>query len=334
MKKLTKPLIVGNWKTNPPTLDSAKNIFRSMKRISSTRKDVEVVICPPAPFISELSDISGIDVSHKNKRGVSVGAQDVSIYSEGSHTGEASASMLESSGACYVIVGHSERRAAGETDTTISMKIAQVLKTRMTAILCVGEKIRDEGGEYLTEIQGQIRAALAGLTYESFSQIIIAYEPVWAIGRQDNSAMSAHDLHQMVLYIRKFLHEKWGESVAKNVPILYGGSVFNENAYDILWNGEANGLLVGRASWTVESFSALLKAIDAPAPKEEKRELKSYPRKTVKAVRKSRPSKMKKVKGKSKTKKIKKAVRKSVKKPVKKISKKGGTKRKGSKKKR
>ena len=256
MKKIKKPLIVGNWKTNPATFTEARERFLGIRKASQNNKGIDVVVCPPFPYIATLSSLSGGGL-------VGIGAQDVSIYGTGSKTGEVSASMLETSGASYVIIGHSERRAMGETDSVVATKITQALKTDMTIILCVGENERDAEGEYLNVIKRQLKEALHPVNRSQFGQIVIAYEPVWAIGRTDNVAITSHDLHQMVIYIKKYLKENYSETTAGIVPILYGGSVTAENAQDILWNGEVQGLLVGRASFEADTFAALFSAASA-----------------------------------------------------------------------
>ncbi len=256
MKKNKRPLIVGNWKTNPASFSRAKERFQAIKRAAADHSGIDVVICPPFPYISALSSLANI-------KNIAVGAQDLSIYGEGSKTGEVSAPMISSSGAKAVIIGHSERRAMGETDSVVAAKIAQALKTDMQIILCVGESERDNDGTYLEVIKKQLKEALVGLERVHFSQIIVAYEPVWAIGRKDNVAITSHDLHQMVIYIKKLFTEWWSDTVAMMVPILYGGSVTAENAQDIMWNGEVDGLLVGRASWEVETFGPLFDAVDS-----------------------------------------------------------------------
>lgn len=256
MKKNQKPLVVGNWKTNPATHSEARERFQAIKRASANHKSIDVVICPPFPYIFTLNSLSG------NGR-VGIGAQDLSIYGTGSKTGEVSASMIETSGAKYVIIGHSERRAMGDTDAVVAAKITQALKTDMTIILCIGENERDVEGEYLNVIKKQLTEALHPVSRSQFGQIIIAYEPVWAIGRTDNVAITSHDLHQMVIFIKKYLKENYNETTASMMPILYGGSVTAENAQDILWNGEVQGLLVGRASFEAETFGALLSAVDS-----------------------------------------------------------------------
>ncbi len=260
MKKHKKPLIIGNWKMTPSTFTEAKKRFLGIKKSAIKHKNVEVVICPPVPYLYPLAQLS-------KKGKISVGAQDVSAYGESSRMGESSSSMLETSGAQIAIIGHSERRNAGDTDEIIATKISQALKTDMTIVLCVGEKERDEHGDYLNEIKKQLKEATRQFSRSQFSQLVIAYEPVWAIGQKSSDALTSHDLHQMVIYIKKFLKESWGDTISSIVPVLYGGSVTAENAHDILWNGEVDGLLVGRASWEAETFSALFDAIDVPRKK-------------------------------------------------------------------
>ncbi|MEN9649204.1 MAG: hypothetical protein RL094_171 [Candidatus Parcubacteria bacterium] len=241
----------------PSSLDQAKKRFISIRKAALKHRNIEVGICPPSPYVFPLAQLA-------KKGKIKIGSQDVSVHSEGSHTGEIGASMFETSGAVMTLIGHSERRAAGDTDAIVATKISQALKTDMTIVLCVGESDRDDHGEYLNVIRKQLKEAINQLGRSQFAQLVIAYEPVWAIGRKDNVAITSHDLHQMVIFIKKFLKELWGETISSIVPVLYGGSVTAENAHDILWNGEVDGLLIGRASWEVESLSAIFDAIDVP----------------------------------------------------------------------
>lgn len=257
MKKNKKPFIIGNWKMTPSTFDEAKKRFIAIRKAALKHRHIEVGICPPAPYIYPLAQLA-------KKGKIKIGAQDISVHSEGSRTGEIGSSMVETSGAAMTIIGHSERRAAGDTDAIVTTKISQALKTDMTIILCIGESERDDHGDYLNVIKKQLKEAISQFGRSQFSQLVIAYEPVWAVGNKNNVALTSHDLHQMVIYIKKFLKESWGETISSIVPILYGGSVTPENAHDILWNGEADGLLIGRASWEAETLSAIFDAIDVP----------------------------------------------------------------------
>lgn len=257
MKK-TKPLIVGNWKTNPGTLADAKKTFLGIKKAAASFKDLDIVICPPYPFLSSLAQAIGTA-----KKNLAVGSQDVSVFESGlSRTGEVSAEMVASTGTLYAIVGHSERRAMGETADTLRTKIQQVLKTKMQVIICIGEKERDTDGGYLEVIKAQLKEVLTGVNRSDFHKIVIAYEPVWAIGRKDNVALTGYDLHQMVVYIRKYLKETWGDTIASMMKILYGGSVNATNTEDIMINGEVDGLLIGRSSWTAAAFRDVFSSVD------------------------------------------------------------------------
>ncbi len=264
MQKNKKLLIAANWKMTPPTLSEAKKkaaafkiIAKKYQKIAKAKASLQVLVCPPYPFIGELK------AAFTNSPAL-VGAQDVSQHDGGSKTGEVASTMLQSLGASYVVVGHSERRAAGDTDEIVSVKLGQVIRMKMQAILCIGETERDENGEYLNVIKAQLKVSLERLSNIDFSRVVIAYEPVWAIGRTDNVALSGHDLHQMVIYIRKMLRDLYNDSIATATKILYGGSVTPENAEDIIWNGEVDGVLIGHESFQAESFEAICKNIALP----------------------------------------------------------------------
>jgi len=269
MKNNKKPLLVGNWKMNPSTLEEATKRFQAIQRNASLHKGFDVVICPPFPFVATLASIANKD------RKIGVGAQDCSIFEDGSsRTGDVSAKMIQSTGANYVIVGHSERRALGDTGETISLKIQEALKTSLNIIVCVGEKERDADGGYFEVIKAQLKEVLSRVDRSNFHRIIIAYEPVWAIGRKDNVALTSYDLHQMVVYIKKFFKETWGETISSMTKILYGGSVNGSNAEDIMWNGEVDGLLIGRSSYEAESFGEIFSAISDADKNSSTQELK------------------------------------------------------------
>lgn len=304
MKKNKKPLLVGNWKMNPGTLGEAKKNFLEIKKAALLYKDLDVVICPPFPYIASLAELSfgksfltgaralgtlSLVASQKPKKAglVSIGAQDTSIYEEGgSRTGEVGVKMTTSAGADYVIVGHSERRVLGDTGQTIALKIQQVLRTHAQVILCVGEKERDADAGYLEVIKAQLKEALVHVSRADFHKVVIAYEPVWAIGNKNNVAITSYDLHQMVVYIKKFLKETWGETISSMTKVLYGGSVTSENAEDILLNGEVDGLLIGRASFTASSFKDIFYAINKAEKTHNTKELK----KTLKKAKDSKNS--------------------------------------------
>lgn len=258
MKHKRELLVVGNWKMNPPTLGAAKRLFLDIHtRIGTRPTAVRVVIAPPFPFIGNLSELS------PSKR-IALGAQGVSFESAGAHTGEVSIAMLKSVGASYVIVGHSEARARGESDLDVYKETQQVLKHKVHAIVCVGEEKRDRAGNYFNTVEAQLRSALNGVTKTQLSHLSIAYEPVWAIGTGENA--TPHDAEEMKLFIQKVLADECGRAAVGKVRILYGGSVDPENAADLL-SGGIDGFLVGGASLRARDFASIISTARAHARK-------------------------------------------------------------------
>jgi triosephosphate isomerase len=253
MKK-NKLLIVGNWKMNPETVEKAKEIFRETQRAAKELKNTKVVICPPFVYLSDLEKI--------NTGPVVMGAQDVFWEKSGSFTGEISPGMLKKEGEGYVILGHSERRGLGETDLVVSKKINAALKIGLRVILCVGEKTRDEHGEYLHFLRSQIINSIGKLQKRYLAKLVIAYEPVWAIGKGEAEAMKPEDIHIMTIFIKKVLGEIYKSPKILEIPILYGGSVSHNNAKEIVTLGEVQGLLIGRESLNPKKFGELLKNVD------------------------------------------------------------------------
>lgn len=239
---------------NPGTMGNARKLFLDIReRIGKARmkSPVTVAVAPPYPFIGMLAELSP---THR----IELSAQDVSAEPTGAHTGEVSVSMLKSLGVQYVIVGHSERRAHGERDEEIGKKLTQVLKARMHAILCVGEKARDKAGNFFSEVERQLAAALAGIPQGSAGRFIVAYEPVWAIGSGKHA--EPEDAYEMKLFIRKVLTDKLGRAAAERVRIIYGGSVNRTNAEALLSEGQVDGFLVGGASLRASDFAFIIQA--------------------------------------------------------------------------
>jgi triosephosphate isomerase len=250
MKKKRNIIIVGNWKMNPETQDEAKKIYTKINNTSGKAKKITVVVCPPAIYLSTLAKTS--------KKYVKLGAQDTSFEKSGSFTGSISPDMIRNAGADYVILGHSERRAEGELDETIAKKAKSALETGLKPIICVGEKIRDNHGEYLAVIKDQILKIFTNIDKKYISDCIVAYEPVWAIGKSFDNAMKPSDVHEMSLYVKKILSTIYSKEDAMRVPVLYGGSVNFENAQPILLDGEVSGLLVGRQSLDIVEFPKII----------------------------------------------------------------------------
>jgi len=224
---------------NPKSAAEAKELFAELRKGADSLRKAKAVVCAPSVFISELSQL-------KQTERLLLGAQNVFTEDEGSYTGEVSASMLKSFGVEFVICGHSERRAMGETDDDISRKAQIVRAHKMTPVVCVGEEKRDDEGEYLAFLEREIVASLARLKEEDYKKLVIAYEPIWAIGADE--AMDGAEMHGMTIFIRKVIADSVSKMAAEWVSVIYGGSVDGENIEDILSNGVVDGVLPGRAS--------------------------------------------------------------------------------------
>jgi triosephosphate isomerase len=253
--KQQKKLIVGNWKMNPRTITEARKIFSAVKKASVTFKKTDIVMCPPSVFLGDLArDAAGGKFS--------LGAQNLHFEKEGAFTGEVNSGMLLSLKAKYVILGHSERREMGETNEFIAKKVYAALEAGLFVILCVGEKERDEECTYLETLKSQIEASLAGIPKQMLSHLVLAYEPVWAIGAKAKGVVLPPDLLETIIFIRKVLSELYDQPSAHAMKILYGGSADEKNAGSFLNEGGAAGLLVGRASLDPKKFIAIIKAAD------------------------------------------------------------------------
>jgi triosephosphate isomerase len=261
-EKPHSPYVIGNWKMHPQTLQEAKRIFRNVKDKTPYLHHVNTVLCPPFVYISSLThEYSG--------KTVGFGAQDVFFRrNTGSFTGEISADQLTDLGVEYVIVGHSERRALGETNEIVAKKTTTALKAGLKPIVCIGEQHRDEDGEYLAFLSRQLHAALADTPEPYRDDICIAYEPLWAIGGSADDAMSPHELHQMVLFIRKVLRDFFSAKRAESLPIIYGGSVERSNAHELIAKAEVNGFLPGHASLDPNHFVDILEIVNEYAKDE------------------------------------------------------------------
>lgn len=251
---MNKKIVVGNWKMNPTSIEEAKRIYRSINKIAKKLIHTDVVICPPFVYMK-------LFLNKTNKSPIKIGAQNLFVEEQGPYTGEISSLMLKDFGSYCVIVGHSERRALGESDEIVSKKVQMVLESGMSPILCIGEKERDSGGNYLHFIKEQIKNSLNKIPKKLIDKLIIAYEPLWAIGAKE--AMKPSDVHEMLLFIKKVLSDIYGHEDAMSTKILYGGSVNFRNAAEILNGGQVNGFLVGRESLNSTSFTELLKVVDS-----------------------------------------------------------------------
>lgn len=253
---MMKKIVIANWKMNPFSAKEAESILNGVKKTVAKIKKTQVVVCPPFIYFNNIQ--KGIGKSAN----LFLGAQNAFWEIEGAFTGEVSPEMIKNYGASYVILGHSERRALGETDEMVSKKTITCLKTGLKVIMCVGEKTRDEQGDYLVFLREEIRNSLNKVQKKFVRNLIIAYEPIWAIGKKDTDAMSPEDIRQTAIYIKKILSEIYGQETAIAVPILYGGSVGGKNAGDIIKDGGVNGLLVGHQSLKPDNFNEILRSVE------------------------------------------------------------------------
>lgn len=244
--QMAKKLIIGNWKMNPENFRAAERLARSTAKAVRAAK-ADVVVCPPHPFLGM-----------KLPKALRLGAQDLSSEKDGAHTGDVSSRMLSSMGVRYVIVGHSERRASGDTQETVNKKMKNTLSAGLVPVLCVGEEVRDDHSHYLHVIREELKSALKGIPKDTLTRVIVAYEPVWAVGRSAAGVLSPEDALQMNIYIRKVFADLAGEIAAKKLKVLYGGSVDAKNAGGFLTEGRMDGLLVGRASLDAKQFGAIV----------------------------------------------------------------------------
>lgn len=247
---MRKRIVAGNWKMNtsqPEGIELVKNVIE--KSIAVPRA-IELVIIPPFTHISEV-------VKHTKGTTVKVGAQNCAEWSKGAYTGEVSAAMISSIGASYVIIGHSERREFfNEDNKMLYRKIKQALENQLTPIYCCGERLKErESNSFFRVVEQQISESLFDLSKEQMLQIVIAYEPVWAIGTGKNAtSQQAQDMHA---FIRTTIAKKFGKEVADSISILYGGSCKPSNAEEIFARPDVDGGLIGGASLIADDFIAI-----------------------------------------------------------------------------
>ena len=247
---MRRPVIAGNWKMNPPSLDEALSLAAAIEVAAVAASDVTTVICPPTIWLAEVARVA--------TGATALGAQTMHFEERGAFTGETSPLMLAGL-ASFVILGHSERRQYdGETDEGVGRKVASAVAHGLRPIAAVGERAEERrAGETEAVIDRQVRAALAGLDRIGGSGLVVAYEPVWAIGTGD--AASPADAQAVASQIRAILRELDADA-ADEVPIQYGGSVTDANSLEFFGQPDIDGALVGGASLKPETFGAILRA--------------------------------------------------------------------------
>jgi triosephosphate isomerase len=251
MKKST-PLIVGNWKLNPVTMTEAVTLASAIARKQKIASETKIAIAPPFIYLSDIG-------KKIKKSAVSLVAQDVYFKDVGTHTGEISALQLKDLGVEYVIIGHSERRAMGESDVDVQQKVQIVLKHKLVPIVCIGERERDEQGNFFSFVEAQLRSLAEVLSATLIKKVVIAYEPIWAIGT--GKTATADNVKEMQLFIETVLTKIYDRPIARAVTLLYGGSVKPQNAFLLYTEGGMNGFLVGGASLNSEDFVNIIKAV-------------------------------------------------------------------------
>jgi len=246
-----KPIIGGNWKMNKTSME-AENLVRKLILELNSYEDVETVVFPPFPYLQKVKTLL-------QGTGIAVGAQNMFWEEKGAYTGEVSPLMLVDVGCRYVILGHSERREYfGETDEKVNRKIKAALRFGLRPLVCIGEKL-EERKKGLAEkvVESQLRGSLSGLNPSQISQIVIAYEPVWAIGTGETATpQQAQKMHK---FIREILERICGEKIAQSVRIQYGGSVRPDNIRELMDQPDIDGALVGGASLDAISFVKIVK---------------------------------------------------------------------------
>jgi triosephosphate isomerase len=253
---MPETVIAGNWKMNPVTLDEALALARAVRADARKVPAVTTVICPPTIWLADVARAVGTG-------GVEIGAQTMHFEERGAFTGETSPLMLAGL-ATFVILGHSERRQYdGETDEGVGRKVASAVAHGLRPIAAIGERADERrSGATAAVIDRQLRAAIGGLDRLAGTGLVIAYEPVWAIGTGD--AASAQDAQEVCAQIRQILREADADA-ADDVPIQYGGSVTPDNAAELFAQPDINGALVGGASLKPDQFAAILRAGAAAA---------------------------------------------------------------------
>ncbi len=251
---MRKNIVAGNWKMNTTLQEGVKLAQDVDSALKNTTPKCDVIVCVPFTHLASVNAV----ITDKDKLGL--GAENCADHVKGAYTGEVSASMVASTGATYVILGHSERRQYyGETAETLRQKVALALENGLTPIFCIGEVLEErEAGKHFDVVKSQIVDGLFNLSAEDFGKIILAYEPVWAIGTgKTATADQAQEIHA---FIRGVIADKYGKDVAENTSILYGGSCKPGNAAELFAKQDVDGGLIGGAALKCEDFMGIVNA--------------------------------------------------------------------------
>ncbi|KPK96464.1 MAG: triosephosphate isomerase [Omnitrophica WOR_2 bacterium SM23_72] len=249
---MRKTIIAGNWKMNktiPEAIELANGLKRELFKLDS--QSIDIVLCPPFTALSEVAEV----IADSN---IHLGAQDVNWQEEGAFTGEVSCKMLIDAGCRFVIIGHSERRQFfHETNETVNKKVKAALSAGLTPIVCVGETLGEREKKLTFKVlDDHVTNGLKDIGIEDVLKLVIAYEPVWAIGT--GKTATPDQAQEAQIYIRNLLKKMYNEDTAQNVRIQYGGSVKPENISELMTQPDVDGALVGGASLSIESFSRIV----------------------------------------------------------------------------
>ena len=250
-RKYRKTVIAGNWKMNK-TPSETKEFMTQLKAILPKGRWCDVALCVPAVCIPAA-------VRAMRETRVGIGAENCNANASGAYTGEIATNMLVDAGCKYVIIGHSERRAMGETDADVNAKVLAALNAGLTPIMCCGESLEQRQSGITTEwITMQIKTGLASIGEDKIRKMIIAYEPIWAIGT--GKTATPEQAEEVCEHIRAVIRKLYGAKVARAISILYGGSMNEKNAYDLLAQPDIDGGLIGGASLVPKKFTEIINA--------------------------------------------------------------------------
>ena len=244
-------IVAGNWKMNKKFDEADELLYRISEQLEKKDiEDVQVIVCTPSPYLELATDFA-------QEVNIKIGAQNVSEYKSGAYTGEISVEMLNSIDVDYCIIGHSERRKYfGETSEVLAKKVDNLLEFGIDPIFCVGEQLEDrEAGKHFDLVKAHLSEGLFHLSQSEFANVVVAYEPVWAIGT--GVTASADQAQEMHAFIRGLIAEKYGNDQAEETTILYGGSCNAKNAKELFANKDVDGGLIGGASLVAEDFIAI-----------------------------------------------------------------------------
>jgi triosephosphate isomerase len=244
-------LVVGNWKLNPLTTANAEKLAADVARLYKPFEGVTVAVAPSYVHLAAAAKKIG-------RKPIFLAAQNVSTEPMGPFTGEVSASQLKDVRVTYVIIGHSERRAMGESDEVVQKKILAAIKNNLIPIICIGEKERDTQGNFFSFVEKQVKSIAAVLSATEIKKVVLAYEPIWAIGT--GKTATAADVKEMQLFLFSVLTKLYDRTTAAKVQLLYGGSVKKDNAAELHKEGGMQGFLVGGASLKADEFIAIVNA--------------------------------------------------------------------------